>query len=510
MNDYLLGIDIGGTGIKAGLFDAEGTLLGIGLRDNQIISRDPGLAEFSPSYIWENIISVIDDCSTQAGIKKEYISSIGFSATCPAVVAMDINGNPLRDIIMNFDSRSSSQVEHVLEDVGSGYIFEITGNRLLSGAISASSILWIKENEPEIYRNTHCFGHITTYILYRLTNRFVLDHTQASFTGLFRTREGFVWDDTLITKYGLDINKLPDLLPPGKSAGKITVEAAAVTGLSMDICIAPGAADTVCSALGMGIMEPGRVFVSSGTSEVLSGVLACPDFEKRFLNRTYLENKWIYHAAISTSGAAISWLKKIFGSEDLKKGEKFYSYISRLASESEAGSGGIYFLPYLQGERSPWWDSDARGVFAGISLSTSTGDIFRSVLEGIGFALKQNLEIAEQLTGHSYKELFFTGGGSRNDIWLQIKSDITGKVLKVMEFKETAILGAAVLGGLCAGIYCDCADIVEKIEKDRYHRIEPDMEKHKKYIRFAEGFRSLYLALKPEFKKMRNQNQTYK
>ena len=506
MKDYLMGIDIGGTGLKAGLFDMEGTLLGIGRRENQIISSASGFAEFSPSYIWENIISLIDDCSTQANIKKEDISSMGFSATCPAVVAMDINGNPLRDIIMNFDNRSSSQVEHILEDVGSENIFEITGNRLLSGAISASSILWIKKNEPEIYKNTHCFGHITTYILHKLTNKFVLDHTQASFTGLFRTREGFVWDDTLIIKYGLNITKLPDLSPPEKPAGKIMPEAAAETGLSMDICIAPGAADTVCSALGMGIIEPGRVFVSSGTSEILSGVLAGPDFEKRFLNRTYLENKWIYHAAISTSGAAISWLKKIFDNDDLKKGEKFYSYISRLASESEAGSGGVYFLPYLQGERSPWWDSDARGVFAGVSLNTSTGDIFRSVLEGIGYALKQNLEIAEQLAEYSYKELFFTGGGSRNDIWLQIKSDITGKVLKVMEFKETAILGAAVLGGLCAGIYCDCADAVEKTKKDRYKRIEPDMEMHKKYHRLAEGFKSLYIALKPEFQKMKNRN----
>lgn len=510
MNDYLLGIDIGGTSIKAGLFDTEGSLLGISYRDNHIISSEPGFAEFSPSFIWENVLSVINDCSDRADIRKEDISAIGFSATCPAVVAMDSDGNPLRNIIMNFDSRSSPQVEKILEDVGSEYIFEITGNRLLSGAISASSMLWIKENEPEIYRDTYCFGHITTYIIHRFTNRFVLDHTQASFTGLFRTRKGFIWDDTLIAKYGLDIIKLPNLLPPEKSAGNITPEIAAKTGLSIDICIAPGAADTVCSALAMSIIEPGRVFISSGTSEILSGVLNSPHFEDRFLNRTYLENKWIYHAASSTSGAAMSWLKKIFDSEDLKKGEEFYSYISGLASESEIGSGGIYFLPYLQGERSPWWDSDARGVFAGASLNTSAGDIFRSVMEGVSYGLKQNLEIAEQLTGHSYRELFFTGGGSRNDIWLQIKSDITGKVLKVVEFMETAVLGAAALGGLCAGIYCDCNDVVAKIKKERYRRIEPDMEMHKKYIKLAEGFKSLYVALRPEFKKMKELNQANK
>ena len=175
-----------------------------------------------------------------------------------------------------------------------------------------------------------------------------------------------------------------------------------------------------------------------------------------------------------------------------------------MASGSKPGSGGVFFLPYLQGERSPWWDSDASGVFVGISLSTSADDISRSVLEGIGYALGQNLEIAEQLSGHSYKELLFTGGGSRNNIWLQIKSDITGKVLKVMDFKETAILGAALLGGLCAGIYVDSADAVQKTKKDRHVRIEPDMGKHKKYRKLAEGFKSLYKTLMPEFKKMKN------
>jgi xylulokinase len=230
--------------------------------------------------------------------------------------------------------------------------------------------------------------------------------------------------------------------------------------------------------------------------------MEAPDFERRFINRTYLNGRWIFHAPTSTSGAALTWLKRVFFDDGMEMDE-FYRQISKRASRSQAGSGGLYFLPYLQGERSPWWDSDARGVFAGLSLGTSSGDIIRSVLEGIAYALKQNLDIAEENAGTEYKELLFTGGGSRNDLWLDIKSHVTGKVLKVMEFDETAILGAALLGGVCAGIYRDSVEAASKTGNKSFRYVKPDMGHHQQYCRYSSRFKSLYLALKPEFKKMK-------
>ena len=501
MGQYLLGIDIGGTGIKAGLFHAGGEMLAMARRDMEILTPASGYAELSPLKIWEDIVSLIDECSREAGVGKNKISSIACSSTCPAVAALDKNGIPLRDVIMNFDCRSKAQVEEVLERAGPDKIFAATGNRLLAGAVSASSIMWIRDNEPDIYRKIFCFGHLTTYIMHRLTGRFVLDNTQASFTGFFRTREMSGWDVELLDIYGIDSEKLPLLLQPWEPAGNISGRAAADTGLKKNTAVAAGAADTVCSALGIGITGPGEVFISSGTSEILSGVLEEPDFEKRFLNRTYIGGKWIYHAPTSTSGAALNWLKRAFSPEDMEIGD-FYDHISRLSAGSPAGSGGLFFLPYLQGERSPWWDSDARGVFAGITLGTSRADMFRSVLESIGFALKQNLDIAEKHAGTDYREVLLTGGGSKNRIWSQIKSDITGRVLKIPGFRETAIRGAAMLGGICSGIYRDAEDAVKRNKKDVFTVIEPDMKKHRDYCRLAENFQSLYQALIPEFKKL--------
>jgi len=502
MEKYLLGIDIGGISIKAGVFNKNGDLLGSSKIDNRIITPKPGRAELSPKYIWNSLPGLINDSCRNADISIGKIISIGFSITCPTVVPLDGDGNPLRNAIMNFDQRSCRQVDNILDKISEDEIFDITGNRILSGAISISSILWIKENEPEIFEKTYCFGHITTYIIYKLTGRMVLDFNQASFSGFFRTRDTFTWDSELLDIYGLDENRLPEILLPTQMAGTLTEEASIKTKLARDTIVASGSADTVCSALGMGLFESDKIFISSGTSEIVTGCLKKPEFERRFLNRFYIENLWIFHGPVSTSGAAIMWLKKILDYNNDISGEKFYNFSTNMAKKSQIGSNKLIFLPYLQGERSPWWNSNARGVFFGLSISTEVKDICRSVFEGIGFALKQNIEIAEKLLKISARKVFFTGGGSKNIFWLQIKSDITGKVLCVQNFNETAMLGAAMLGGICSNVYDNYLDAIDCAAKKDYFEIKPDLENFKKYSKFSNIYDSLYQSLKHEYKKL--------
>lgn len=502
MKEYLLGIDIGGTNIKAGVFSKKGNLLGMSRVYNKIITSRPGWAELPPVYIWDNLPKLINSCCVEASISPERITGVGFSITCPTVLPLDKDGNPLRNAIMNFDQRSYKQVNNVLEKISEDEIFNITGNKVLSGAISISSILWIKENEPEVFEKTYCFGHITTYIIYKLTGKMVLDFTQASFSGFFRTKDNFAWDSNLLNIYGLNESKLPKLLPPTQMAGTITEEAARKTKLSGDTVVASGAADTVCSALGIGLFESNKIFVSSGTSEIVTGCLKEPKFDKRFLNRFYVDNLWIFHGAISTSGAAIKWLKSIIDYGNNIDSKKFYNFMTNMARKSQVGSSKLLFLPYLQGERSPWWNSSARGVFFGLSMNTKVKDICKSVLEGIGFALKQNIEIAEKLLEIDTKEILVTGGGSRNIFWLQIKSDIIGKTLRVQNFSETAMLGAAMLGGICSNVYDNYLDAIECAAKTDYFEIKPDLGNYKKYSRLGNIYKSLYHSLKLEYKKL--------
>jgi len=502
MERYLLGIDIGGTSIKAGIFNKRGDLLGSSKIDNKIITFKPGWAELSPEYIWNNLPKLINDSCQNAGIDIVKIISIGFSITCPTVVPLDKDGNPLRNAIMNFDQRSSKQVSSILEQINEDKIFNVTGNKILSGAVSISSILWIKENEPDIFERTCYFGHITTYLIYKLTGRMVLDFNQASFSGFFRTRDNFTWDRDLLNVYGLDENKLPKLLSPTEMAGTISKEASKKTRLTKDTVVASGSADTVCSALGIGLFESDKIFITSGTSEIVSGCMTKPEFEKRFLNRFYIDNLWIFHGPISTSGAAIMWLKKVLDYNDETSNEEFYNFMTDMAKKSQIGSNKLLFLPYLQGERSPLWDSNARGVFFGLSMGTEVKDICRSVFESIGFALKKNIEIAEKILGINNKEVLVTGGGSKNIFWLQVKSDITGKVLYVQNFSETAMLGAAMLGGVCSNVYDDYLDAINWAAKKDYFRINPNLKNYKKYSKLSNIYDSLYNSLTSEYKKL--------
>ena len=502
MEKYLLGIDIGGTSIKAGVFNKSGHLLGSNKIDNKIITPKPGWAELSPKYIWDSLPKLISKSCSSAGIDMGEIKSIGFGITCPTVVPLDERGNPLRNAIMNFDQRSYKQVNNILKIISEEEIFNVTGNKLLSGAISISSILWIKENEPEIYAKTFCFGHITTYLIYKLTGNMILDFTQASFSGFFRTKDNFIWDNNLLNTFILDKNKLPKLLPPDQIAGTLTETASKKIKLNRDTAVAPGAADTVCSALGIGLFEVGKIFISSGTSEIVSGCLSETKFERRFLNRFYIDNLWIFHAPISTSGAAIEWIKKILDYDNNYSRKDFYDFMTRMVNKSKIGSNKLIFLPYLQGERSPLWNSNARGVFFGLSMYSEVKDICRSVFESIGFALKQNIEIAEKLIGLNIKSVLVTGGGTKDIYWLQLKSDITGKILYIQNFSETAMLGAAMLGGICSGTYDNYLDAIKKAARNDYFKISPNLENYKKYSKLSNIYNSLYQSLECEYDKL--------
>jgi xylulokinase len=500
MQKFLFGLDIGGINIKAGIFTKNGVLLGISKVKNQIVIPKPDWAEIPAEHSWENLPFLVKDSCRNADINPEDISTVGICSTCPTLVPLDSNGNPLRNAIMNFDQRSYNLVSKLQSNINMDEIFEITGNRILSGAISVSSILWIKENEPQIYEKTYCFGNITTYLIYKLTGRFILDYNQASFTGLFNTKNNFSWNSEIIQKYGLERDKLPELSPPTRAAGAVTREASGITQLKEDVLVAPGSADTVCSALGIGLVESTKIFISSGTSEIVSACLNKPIFDNRFLSRFYIDNLWIFHAATSTSGAAIKWLKSIIDYNNNIIDEEFFNLMVSLAKKSKIGSNKLLFLPYLQGERSPWWDSSARGVFFGLSMGTTISDICMSTFESIGFALKQNIRIAEELIGEETDEIFFTGGGSKNSFWIQVKSDITGKTLNVVDFNETAMLGAAILGGICGGIFKDHLDAINNIRQKGFFKIKPNLANYRKYGKLSNIFDSLYGSLKTEFK----------
>jgi xylulokinase len=502
---YLLGVDTGTTSVKVGIFNTKGELRGFASTSYQLEHPQVGWVEISPLKWWRGFLESFEIATRRAKISKDEIVSIGLSTLCPALVAMNPEGEALRPAIIYLDRRSIPQADRLLTRIGLNNIFEMTGNRISPGTISITSMLWIRENEPEIYERARYFGHGNSFLAHRLTGKFVMDYTNASFTGLFGIKEG-VWLDSLWGEIDIPREKLPSVISSTSVIGKITKRASEETGLRIGVPVTIGGADTACSALGVGIVEHGQIFLSSGATEVLTICSKFPEFDIRFLNRYHvLPERFLLHGAMSTSGSAIDWFKRQFYPEGMTDDET-HEKLFLEARSARPGAKGLLFLPYLMGERTPFWDPDLRGAFLGLSLDIKRADLSRAVLEGIGYGLRQIIEIAEAHLGEEISLIRAVGGGTKNRLWNQIKADITGKPIEVVKFSETAVLGAAILGGIGAGIFQDHYEAGANLADIPSELVEPDSSLYSLYTRYYEIYRELYPILKDKYHRLSKVN----
>lgn len=500
----LLGTDIGAQSLKVAIFDEAGMIKSFEQIPYSIQRPRPGWAESDPEMWWGCFCRAVKTCMERNGISKEEIESVGISSMCPSLVAMDQDGNALRPSILYLDQRSLPQAAKILGIVGEDRIFEITGNRIAAGTYSVTSILWIRENEPQLFRKIRYFGHANTFLAHRLTGRFAFDWTNASFTGLFQTAGDRSWSEELCRSLDIPGHLLPHPLISSECVGYLHDTASRQTGLMSGIPVAIGGADTACSALGAGVIEPGQALETSGTSDVLCFCAERPLFDRRFMNRCHvIPERWLLMGAMLSPGAALSWFRDQCCSEERQAAERLrispYKIMDLEAEVSPPGARGILFLPYLQGERSPWWDPHARGVFFGLSLDSTKGDLIRSIMEGTAFGLRHNLEIAENELGLAANEIKSVGGGAKSLLWSQIKADILRRSIILLNFQETAVLGAAMLGGLASGHYSSYREAVSQASANSARVVIPNPVLEPLYNRMYESYISLYLQLKELF-----------
>ena len=506
---YMLGIDIGTSRIKVGLFNQTGQLVTLNRQDYQISYPVPGWAEVDPDLWWTLVSKGIREVIASPGISAQEIGSLGISTLCPALLAVDKNYKLLRPAIIFFDQRSNQEAKQIKRLVPAADFFQATGNRIISGASSLTSIFWLKNNEPELYRRSRFFGHGNSYIAYKLTDNFFLDRTNASYMGVFDARKTYDWKPNLLKELGLAPSKFPPVLLSSATAGLISKKAAQVTGLKEGIPVAIGGADTACSALALGIINDGDIFQSCGTSDVITVCSDKPVFNDKFLNRCHvIEQRWLLHGAMSTPGAIIKWLGEELGYGEVPKGSgNVYDLIFEQAKKSPPGANGLIFLPYMFGERTPIWDSNARGVLFGLSLNSKRRDIYRSVLEGVGFGLRQILEIIRNSLNLEIGELKVVGGAAQNQIWNQIKADILKVNLVPMDYQETAVLGAALLGGINAGMIKDIDQFTKNLKMRRLTQSQPTPEHQKLFDQLYQIYNDLYPLLKQQYQELKKIKQ---
>lgn len=491
MMSHIIGIDIGTSGIKVGAMNKEGVMAYLEYQPYSLLYPQKGWVEIDLEDIWCKTKSLLLKVWHQVEMEGT-IDAVSLSTFCNSSVFLNEKGEPLSHGIMYLDQRSKAEADWIKDVVGEDLLYEVTRNRLEPGMYTVTTHLWFKKHHPDLYEQTHKWGNLSTFILHKLTGCFVMDWTQSSFTGMYDV-ENYQWSSKIYEKVGIDGEKLPKVVDPHSIIGDLILPEVSSKGT---VPVVAGAADTSCSAvaLGVGINE---MFESVGTSNVLTVCTDQPDcLDSRFLNRCHvIKDRWLSHGAMSFPGVSIQW----FYEQWLKPEGHTKAIFEDLCKQSPIGANGVFFLPYMQGERSPIWDANARGVFAGIHLNTSKADMFRAILEGCSFGLRQIYEIIETNYKIQVDHFSSIGGGAKNKDWAQIKANVLNKCIHIKSISETGVLGACLIGGTAIGYFSSLEEAVGKINNPTVCQIEPKQDQLQPYDRLYHVFLELYPSLKTFF-----------
>jgi len=502
---FLLGIDVGTTGCKTALLDVVGNPVAIAYREYPLKHpRISWVEHDAETGWWRAVVDTTREVLGSSGIDSKQIRGISISCT-NALVAVDEEGNPLRPAIMQFDKRTVPQVDWIRSTVGDR-IIEITGNQPSASGTSAPIILWIKENEPDIYARTHKFLWPGGFIVHKLTGRFTMEWSRASWTCLFETGSRHRWSEELLSAMGIDADKMPALSSPWAVAGEVTGQAASVTGLAKGTPVVAGMADTPAAGIGTGATFPGSTCHVIGSTARLCAVLDKPVFDPRVVNCCHgVPDCWFAMGVLENAGSSMKWFRDLFGQQEKYfesiTGRSAYDYLDDQAELSPPGANGIVFLPYLNGERSPLWDPYSRGVLFGLSGSHQRGDILRAILEGVALAFAHNVELFENELGVKMREITLSGGGAKSTLWPQIHADVSGRRINVVQTKESEAIGNCILAGFGVGIHKDMSLAAEQMV--RIERVvEPRREYADRYAELFSLYKDLYRHLKEDFPRL--------
>jgi len=433
---YLLGADMGTTSLKMVLFDEHGTEIKSFSKDYQLeVSGD--YVEFDAEKYWEMLFEGLAELSCEHEI---YAMSI--DTQCETLIVADSDGHPLRKVIVWLDNRAGEQARGIERDFGSQKIYEITGQAEITAAWPACKLLWLKENEPEIFNKTRKVFLLEDYLLYRLTGSYVTEKTLQSSSLYLDIRTG-VWWKEMLDYIGIDEDILPKLRGSGEVIGKNIVT---------------GVMDQIAGAVGAGVVREGIVSEMTGTAMVVFAVsdkIPLYSSLSKIPCHVNYDGKYCLLSWTPTAGMALKWFKdnfcEAFGFSDLDK----------LAAKVPPGSGGLTFLPYLCGSLMPKYNPDAKGVFYRFTMEHTRAHAVRSILESVACMLKSSLDYL----GVSCNEIRSMGGGAASPLWCQIKADLAGERLVTLKNTETACLGSAIIAGVGTGVYPSVEAACERLVK---------------------------------------------
>ncbi len=493
-NKYVLGFDGGTGGMRVGIFDMEGREKVFATTEYETRHPHPGWAEQTPSDWWNGLRESIRKALDKSGIDKEDIVALSYDVTCCSVMLCMKDGTPLRDCLIWMDVRSSEEAKLISETGDPALKFNCFGN--VSAEWMPCKALWLKKNEPENYKRAEVLCEYADWMTYMLTGRWTANLNNISARWYYDSENGG-FPRSLYAAVGLEdaLDKFPqDIRMLGDRLGTLTKAAASFLGLSENTIVAQGGVDAYVGNIGLGVIEPGKIALITGSSHLILGFTDKYNYDKQGVFGPYPDNlvkgTGLVEGGQTSSGSIVSWFKNNFCKDMDMSGEGAYTVLNREAAKIAPGSDGLLVLDWWQGNRTPYTDPNLRGMIYGLSLGHTQAHLFRAIMEGVAYGT-ENVFRSFRDAGYPVNEIYMGGGTTNSDLFMQIHADVSNVVVNVPENPQSPTLGSAILAAVAAGWYTDLKSAVNAMV--RYaKRIMPNAEVHAKYVPYFEQYRKAY------------------
>lgn len=491
--DHLLGVDVGTTSIKVGLFTTNGKLKAISTQEYSLLTPSSNMVELPADVYWTALGKGMKDVLGKSEVHPESILALSLSSQAETLICVDKKGRVLRNAIVWLDTRAEEESAQITKNYPPELLYKTTGLPEMSPIWPAPKILWLKENEPDVFNQTSKFLIVKDYLVWKLTGEFSTEPTESSSTFYLKLKEKDWWDE-MLDFIGIGRDQLPTIFPSHEVVGNVSSRVKSELGLSTNTKVIAGSMDQMAAALGAGNVEPGVITESTGTA---LAVVACVDKpvydpKKRVPCAPHcVPGRFVLYPYAETSGIVLKWFRDTFPSDARRKED--YGQLLKLASRISPGAEGLLALPHFTGTACPDFNPQARGAFVGISFKHERAHFIRALIESIAFMLRENIDLLKSLS-IPVKRVRSLGGAAKSDIWLKIKADVLGVPVEVPQCSEAASLGAMLLAGVGAGVFPDISQAVKKaikIKKSFY----PEPDGVAIYRRVYQDYLSLYQKL---------------
>ena len=459
---YFLGIDVGTGGTRAVVIDGSGWVISSASKEHRpFASPKIGWAEQDPTDWWRACGVAVNSALKQGGIGGEQIACVGFSGQMHGAVLLDEQDRVVRPALIWCDVRTEKQAQELTSQIGAERLRQLTCNPALPN-FTLTKCLWVRENEPENWDRVRSLMLPKDYVRFRLTGERATDVADASGTLLLDVAHRR-WSQEILDLVQMDRALLPALYESPEGCGRVSAEGAAATGLARGTPVATGAGDQAAGAIGIGVVSPGAVSATIGTSGVVLAATTLPALDPEGRVHTFchgLPNRWLVMGVTQAAGLSLRWFRDQFGT--INGHVDSYESLTAQAAKIPAGSDGLLWAPYLMGERTPYLDASARAMLVGLTASHTRAHVVRAILEGVAFSLRDTLTIFNQISV-PVKTIRLGGGGARSLLWRQIQADVYGQAVETVAVEEGAAYGAAILAGVGAKVWATVDDACQSL-----------------------------------------------